>query len=87
MTSGHPATFACVNSRGHRFDPFFMKLSQTVHCWKLETGSCHVKTRSLSQILEKPYVHNRDSQFLSVVCSLFPKAIFFTFISFFIESL
>ena len=56
-----------------------------VGSWKL--GHAMSKTRSLSQILEKPYVHNRDSQFLSVVCSLFPKAIFFTFISFSIESL
>ena len=53
----------CINSRGHRFDPKFVKLCQTVSPYKLyvkfETGPCWSKTRSLGQILEKHCVHSK----------------------------
>ena len=58
----------CVHSRGHSFDPTFMKLCQNDYLnemqAKFETGG-HVglKTRSLGQILVKPCVHSRGHSF------------------------
>ena len=54
----------CVHSRGHNFNPIFMKLGQNVFLDEIsdrcENGS---KTRSLCQILEKPCVCTRDQIF------------------------
>ena len=54
----------CVLSRGHSFDPKFMKLCQDVNSHK-SRSSFHVgsKTRSLGQIMKIPYLHSRGHSF------------------------
>ena len=56
-----------VHTRGHFFQPKFIKLCQNVNpnkiYDKLTTGSCYVKTRSLSQIFERPGVHSCGQSF------------------------
>ena len=53
----------CVHSRGHSFEPKFMRLCQNVISVKSMSSSIldHVrsKTRLLGQIIEKPCVHSR----------------------------
>ena len=58
---------SCEHSRGHSFDPKFMKLCQNVNYHNIRANSKlgHVrsKTRSLGQILEKPCEHSRGHSF------------------------
>ena len=56
----------CVHSRGHSFDPKFMKLSMLISIISRSASKLnHVgsKTRSLGQILEKPCVYSRRHSF------------------------
>ena len=68
----------CVHSRGHSFNPKFMKVCQNVNHHhikvKFETGSWWIKTRSLGQILEKPCVHSRGHSFDSKFMKLYQNA-------------
>ena len=52
----------CVHSRGHSFDPKFMKFVRLliiiISRSMLKLGHVRSKTRSLGQILEKPCVHS-----------------------------
>ena len=66
----------CVCSRGHIFSRIIMKLSQNVYLNEIseefKNGSRWVKnvglkTRSLGQILEKPYVHSRGHIFSLII--------------------
>ena len=57
----------CVHSRGHSFNPKFLKLCQIVNYFHilsiLKLGHVGSKTRSPGQILEKPCVHTRGHRF------------------------
>ena len=58
----------CENSRGHSFDPKFMKkyvrkLIIILSRSSLKHGNVGSETRLLGQILEKPCVHSRGHSF------------------------
>ena len=54
-----------VHSRGHSFDPKFMKFCQNENPYKIKfrssskLGHVESKSRSLGQILDKPCIHSR----------------------------
>ena len=59
----------CVHSRGHSFDPTFMKLCQKDDPHeikvKFKTGTCWVKTLVTRSNYRKPCVHFREDSFES----------------------
>ena len=66
----------CTRSRGHNFSPIIMKHNQNVCLDEFENGTSskmgHVgsKTRSLGQILEKPFVQSRGHIFNPIIMKL-----------------